>query len=258
MAETKRAPVDAAAVLDVLAAYWRDPAPARFTNRIPGRIAGGEHDQPIPDGISNPYWEIIRQLPLDNIGMPYRTARPEPDAFFFNPRDPARLLTERGALCVTFAWSVPSPGDIAWIVSRLSGTGIVEPGAGSGYWAWQLAQAGADVVAYDPAPPDANKFTTGKPWYPVLRNDHRVVSRHPGRSLLLCWPGYGSDWAGTALAMYGGNQVFYAGEGEGGCCADDAFFRLLDAEWEDAGDCPAHVSFSGIHCYLTEYRRKAA
>jgi len=48
------------------------------------------------------------------------------------------------------------------------------------------------------------------------------------------------------------------GEPEGGCCADDAFFGMLDAEWDEVGDCPHHVTFGGIHCYLTEYRRKGA
>ena len=253
--DTVIAPADADVILAALAAYWAAPAPARFTNRIPGRIAGSTHDQAVPEGAANPYWEIVRQMPLDTIGSPWR-AQPEPDSYFFDPRDPMRLLTERHSLCVTFSWSIPSPGDIEWITSRLGGKGIVEPGAGGGYWAWQLAQAGADVAAYDlvPAAP-GNRFAV-RGWHPVMAGDQYAVTAHPDRSMLLCWPSDGGSWARQALAAFGGDQLFYAGEGSGGCCADDEFFALLDAGWDEAGICPHHISYSGIHCYLTEYRRK--
>jgi hypothetical protein len=88
-----------------------------------------------------------------------------------------------------------------------------------------------------------------------MRGDHGEVAHHPDRAMLLCWPSYDEPWAAWSLAAYKGDQLFYIGEGPGGCCADDEFFSLLDAEWEEAGDCPAHVSYAGIHCYLTEYRR---
>ena len=56
--EAKSSPVDPGAVLETLAAYWAHPVPARFTNRVPGRIAGSAHDQLVPEGTANPYWEI--------------------------------------------------------------------------------------------------------------------------------------------------------------------------------------------------------
>lgn len=253
---SKTEPTDAGDVLRALAAYWADPQPDRTFGRMPKRIAGSEFDQQVPEGIRNPYWEIIRQLPCDVIGQPWRKNRPEPDAYFFDPRTTNRMLTDRGHLCATYSWSIPSPGDVAWITERLAGRGVVETGAGLGYWAWQLAQAGADVIAYEPEDPAGNDFVTGQPWHPVLRDDHGASAHHPERSLLLCWPSYSQPWAAWTLATYKGDQLFYAGEGEGGCCADDDFFSLLDAEWEDAAGSPHHVSYSGIHCYLTEYRRK--
>ncbi|MDQ2874832.1 MAG: hypothetical protein M3Y33_08580 [Actinomycetota bacterium] len=256
--DSRTPPVDADEVLAVLAAYWADPKPSRWGGGIPRCIAGSEYDQIVSEGASNPYWEIVRRLPCDAFrSRMFPGGQPEPDAYFFDVQSTDRMLTDRGHLCATFSWSIPSPGDIAWITEGLAGRGIVEPGAGGGYWAWQLAQAGADVVAYEPEDPADNKFVTGEPWYPVLRGDHGETARHPGRSLLLCWPSYAEPWAAWSLATYKGDQLFYAGAGVGGCCADDEFFSLLAAEWEDAGDSPAHVTFSGIHCYLTEYRRKA-
>lgn len=287
MSETteKTTPVDAAALLAALAEYWDalKPGlpPARdmsmltaaqqadvrtaelgsyitamrgYRQSAPGRIAGGPHDQIIPPGIRNPYWEIIRQIPCDSIESPWRRG-PEPDGYAMWPD--GGYIADRFSLCRTFSWAIPSPGDIAWISERLDGRGVVEPGAGLGYWAWQLSQAGVNVIAYEPEHPDDNKFVAGEPWYPVLRGDHGETAYHPDRSMLLCWPNYDQPWAAWSLAAYKGDQLFYIGEGEGGCCADDEFFSLLGAEWEEVGTCPAHVSYSAIHCYLTEYRRKS-
>lgn len=254
-AETKLTAVVTERVLANLAEFWEHPVPGRFSQRMPQRIAGGPHDQAVPEGTQNPYWEIVRQLPLTSIPNPW-SRRPEPDAYWFGPGEELRQFADRHSLCTAFSWAIPSPGDVAWIKARLGGRGIVEPGAGHGYWAWQLAQAGVDVVAYEPVAPEDNTFVTGEPWSPVLPGDHDAVKAHPDRSLLLCWPSYSEPWASWALANYAGDQLFYAGEGEGGCCADDGFFRLLEAEWEDMGDSPSHISYHGIHCYLTEYRRK--
>lgn len=255
MTETVR-DVHRRAVLAALEEFWQNPQRDRITHRVPERIAGSPADQVMPEGTENPYWEIIRQTPCDTIGSPWRHARPQPDPYFTDPAT-NRYLADRKTLCMAYSWSIPSPGDIAWITSRLSSAGVVEPGAGGGYWAWQLAQAGVDVIAYDPADPAGSKFTSGEPWYPVLRDDHGVTARHPDRSLLLCWPSYDEPWGAWSLAAYKGTQVFYIGEGQGGCCATDEFFDLLEAEWEEAGISPHHVTYSGIHCSLTEYRRKA-
>lgn len=248
--------VHAWALLARLAEFWENPQPDRYTHRIPGRIAGSEHDQLVPDGTRNPYWEIIRQAPSDP--DPWRKV-PSPDGYSRASGDlSAPYLVSRGDLCGLYSWSICSPGDVAWITERLDGRGIVEPGAGGGYWAWQLSQAGADVVAFDPLGAEGNKYVTSDPWFPVLTGDHSVTADWPERALFLCWPSYDEPWGAQALAAYEGDQLFYAGEGPGGCCADNEFFSLLAAEWDEAGDCPAHVSYSGIHCYLTEYRRKGA
>lgn len=243
-------------VLANLADFWEHPVPGRFGDGIPRRIAGSQCDQQIPAGTQNPYWEIVRQLPVSAIEYHYQ-GRMDPDCHWFSPGEELRSFTDRHTLCMTFAWSIISPGDVAWIKSRLNSTGIVEPGAGHGYWAWQLAQAGIDVAAYEPADPEGNAFVLGdEPWFPVRRCDHTVVAEHPEHALLLCWPSYDKSWAAEALRAYEGSQLFYAGESWGGCTADDDFFGLLDTEWEEASTAPHHVTYSGIHCYLTEYQRK--
>jgi hypothetical protein len=186
-------PVDADALLAELAAWWQDPEPDHYSRNIPARIAGGKWDQEVPVGTRNPYWEIIRQLPLSDIPFP-RETRPEPMTHLFTgtPGNDLRVFADRFSLCRTFSWSIPSPGDIAWMRDILGGKGVVETGAAQ------------------------------------------------------------------SLACYDGDLLIFAGEPEGGCAADDEFFKLLDAEWEESGVAPQHVSHWGIHCYLTAYMRKGA
>ena len=251
-------PLDTAAPLADLADWWATPRPDKFSGKVPGRIAGSEWDQEIPEGTQNPYWEIIRQLPLDGMGagMPWRT-RPEPSTHvILDGHANIRYFADRFALCGTYSWSICSPGDIAWLKDILAGRGVVEAGAGTGYWAWQMEQAGIYAAAYEPNEPGQNGFAR-REWTTVLRDDHTAVKHHPDRALFLCWPSYSEPWAAQSLACYSGDLLIYAGEGEGGCTADDEFFKLLDAEWDEIDGSPSHISYCGIHCYLTAYRRRA-
>jgi len=249
--------LDTEALLADLAEWWADAPECAHTGARPLRIAGGEFDQQIPEGTQNPYWEIIRQLPREPLSFPWQT-RPEPTLHWLGAggRD-FHLFADRFDMCGTYSWSICSPGDITWLREVLGGRGVVETGAGTGYWAWQLEQAGISVAAYDPNPPEPGNHFARREWTTVLRDDHGASRHHPDRALFLCWPSYSDPWAAQSLACYGGDMLIYAGEGEGGCTADDEFFRLRDAEWDEIGDSPAHVSYGGIHDYLTAYRRKA-
>ncbi|MDH2424849.1 hypothetical protein [Sphaerisporangium sp. TRM90804] len=213
-------------------------------------IAGTAHDQVVPEGVSNPYWEIVRLLPsIDDRWMGDGIT---PTGYY------AGLSVGRTKLVSTYSWSIPTPGDITWIAGVLNGRAVVEVGAGSGYWAWQLAQAGVDVVAYEPNDVTDNTFVEiTEPYYPLLRDDASAAGKHPDRALLLSWPSYSDPWASHALSAYEGDLLLYVGEGESGCCADDAFFELLDAEWTEIGRSPHHVTWWGIHCRLIAYERTA-
>jgi hypothetical protein len=223
-------------------------------------IAGSEQDQHVPDGASNPYWEIVRLIP----GEPgFRGHRIEPEAHWAHSGDRTAMSRayaaglDRQSLCARYSWSIPSPGDIAWIAQLLDGRAVVEIGAGSGYWAWQLAQAGVPVAAYDPHPPGPeNKFVTHRTYHPVLAGDHTAAANHPDRALMLCWPAYGDPYAKQALHAYRGDLLIYIGEGPGGCCADDRFHSILERDFEEIGSSPFHVTYWGIHCGLTAYRRR--
>lgn len=131
-----------------------------------------------------------------------------------------------------FAFAVPTDQALD-AIARHSPGGVVEVGAGTGYWAHLLHQRGVDVVAYDVAPaPTADRewFADTEPWYPVQPGDHHAAAQHPDRTLLLVWPTKGAIWAAEALAEFhesGGGCVAFVGEGPGGRTGDEVFHALL-------------------------------
>lgn len=218
-----------------------------------------------PAGIENPYWATVRQLPDSRLNFDDRWS---PDGFGFDLRTYQTRGPSRDDLVTRYAWAITDPMSVAF-VARHAPNGIVEIGAGSGYWAWQLTQRGVDVVAYDVAPPHThpNKYcqqAAADPrdalrplFYPVAEIGHTAATRHPDRALFLCWPPYSSSMARDALAFYDGDRLIYIGEGEGGCTADDDFHAALDAEWTEV-DSHKPVQWGGIRDWITVYDRAGA
>ncbi|MGW4663244.1 hypothetical protein [Streptosporangium sandarakinum] len=251
MSETLTEPFDLDRALNALSSYWARGGNEIYPGRRLFRIAGTEHDQLVPAGVENPYWELIRQMPSTD---ERRWQGVTPYGY-----DEYELGVGRIAAVTAYSWSIPSPGDIAWITNALDGRGVVEVGAGSGYWAWQMAQAGVDVVAYEPNEAADNTFVhVAEPYHPLLRDDASAAGRHPDRALFLSWPNYSHPWAAQALSSYQGDLLIYVGEGWGGCCGDDDFFELLNTEWVEVGESPHHRTWWGINCRLIAYRRKSA
>ncbi|MBF6373901.1 methyltransferase domain-containing protein [Nocardia farcinica] len=193
----------------------------------------------------NPYWAIVRLM------------RHEPEAW----GDPWAVdqfgddTPLRRSMVQTYAWSIPSPADVQWMHRILGGRDVVEIGAGSGYWAWQLRQLGVDVDAVDDS-----SWTRpwAKQWSPVRKGGPKDAALHPDRALLLVWPPYDDAMAYRSLTAYEGDLVFYAGEGSYGCTADDQFHHELEKSWELVGTAPHHPTFDGIHCRLYAYRRNGS
>ncbi len=150
------------------------------------------------------------------------------DAVLISLEHAAARRRLRHELVRRYAWAVPSEE----VIRQIAAYGpIIEVGAGTGYWASLLSQAGADVMAFDldPAGPEnATRFHEAVSYFPVLPGGPEVADRYPERALLLCWPPYESSMAADALRHYQGHTVIYVGEGPGGCTADDEFHRLLD------------------------------
>jgi hypothetical protein len=208
-------------------------------------------DQPTPPGRSNPYWDAVRTVPAGPFVGPGSRWAP----------DPLRPGGGQGrdALVRRYAFAVPTPGDINWMARHLNGRPVIEVGAGNGYWAWQLSQAGVDVRAVDAgdaAPGDGNRFFDARRWHPIEHGTAETVELDGRRVLLLCWPHYQDEMAATALRRYRGDLLFYCGQLEGGASGSLAFHRQLRRDWEEVDASPFHVSWDGLFDVLVCYRRR--
>lgn len=162
-----------------------------------------------------------------------------------------------------FAWGVPT-AEAVEVIRQVAGvSGVVEIGAGTGYWTHILRLHGVPVVAYDLHPCDgadtnghhasSAEGANPPPFASVRVGGADAAAAHPSASLLLCWPPREdapgevredvSTMAAEALRAYRGDVVLYVGEspattaGEqssreyAGATAGPAFHRALLADW---------------------------
>jgi hypothetical protein len=140
--------------------------------------------------------------------------------------------TVREELIARYAFAVPTD-DALEAIEAASPDGVIELGAGTGYWAGLLDDRGLSVEAFDiaPAPSQDNQWFAGSPsWYPVRPGDHTTPAAYPERTLLIVWPTRNETWAAAALDAYheaGGQCVAYVGEGPGGHTGDDVFHARI-------------------------------
>lgn len=203
---------------------------------------------------TNDYWDAVRDhIEHDSLGD-----GPTVDTYGSIRRNYG-LRVDREGLTSRYSWTVTDPATVDFVIEH-AGNLVVDPMAGSGWWAYLLTQAGVTVMASDVTPPNGtrdNVWHRGDSHVPVGRSDAAdAVSLAPvGATLLLSWPPYDGDPGYRALKAYRGNRVIYAGEGWGGCCGDDDMFELLRDEWDEVAE-HRPVQFYGLHDYVTTYQRK--
>lgn len=233
----------------------------------------------VPSVTENPYWEIVREIEPDDLDMKYGGVfSPQSYPRLRDLRDAAARAGEiaaeterrgRDRLVRRYSWAIPDPVTLQFIAA-LSSKGIVEVGAGTGYWAWQLSQLGVDVVAYDLKPPhvhpngfhqlqevktEADCVLREDTFFDVQPEDAAVAAaRHSDRVLMLCWPPYRETMAVRALEAFQGDRVIYIGEGDGGCTGGARFHATLAAQWDEVAT-HRPVQWYGMHDWVTVYDR---
>lgn len=225
-----------------LAGTGNAQADAAFDLRFVHYVTGGRAES------DNPYWDIVAPSISDNKGRRVVNGG--------NPEGSARLAYAQMLLQAIYAYAIPSPETMAWMSAFCAGERIVDLGAGRGYWAAQMAQAGMTVEAYDFEPPDKVENASfpragelADVWYPVgdLGEFKQSVAGRSDYVLFLCWPpGWGNTMASEALAMFeksGGTRLIFIGQPRGGMTGDDAFFDALSAGWELESEDPQFVSW---------------
>lgn len=202
---------------------------------------------------TNAYWEAVREY----VKVDRFYGGPCVDTYGAIERN-FEIRVDRFELCSEFSWTVTDPITVDF-VRRHAGQSVNDPLAGSGWWAWLLEQAGIDVIASDINPPDgtpANKWHRGGTHVDIARMDAAEAVKLGGApwTLLLSWPPYESEVGEHMLAAYTGRRVIYIGEGEDGCCGNDAMFTVLERDWHEIAT-HRPVQFYGLHDYVTVYER---
>ena len=150
-----------------------------------------------------------------------------------------------------FGFSVPCTE----AVERLKGLSpLVEVGAGSGYWAKILRDAGADIIATD----IGQQSGYSKLW--VVDSVERMsaddaIAKWPERNVFVSWPSYDMPWAREMVEkIRPGKMLAYIGEARGGCTADNGFFEVLSKQFEMV-ETVRIPQWPGIHDELWILRR---
>lgn len=143
------------------------------------------------------------------------------------PQEDVLLLSGYRDIAVQeYAWAIPNLKALKAIKKY---SPIIELGAGSGYWAYELNKIKTQIKAFDNF---SWKEEFIKSWYPVKKGTPSIIQKYPNRTLLLIWPPQKDNFAINCLKYYKGNTLIYVGEDHGGCTANDAFFENLNTNWE--------------------------
>jgi hypothetical protein len=169
-----------------------------------------------------------------------------------------RAYHARKSCTEKYGFAIPTDEVVKKIVSFGK---IIEMGAGTGYWARLISEAGGDIVAFDKDPvyTGRNFYKFRESWWHVVESTPAILAlkKYADRTLFLCWPSYGTPFGADCLKAYQGDTFLYVGEGHYGCCGDKKFWSILDKEWEEDDDEYMSIpQWDGIHDYFTVYRRK--
>lgn len=166
----------------------------------------------------------------------------------------------RDRLVQQYSFGIPNE-DALRAIQRWSANGVLEVGAGTGYWAKLLAELGVDVRACDPVTtvyknPEGVEALLEPIHFPVEKRSGVEALQEDGhsRTLLLCWPDI-QDWPAQTLEAYQGGTVVYVGEGDGGHTGEQRFHKLLADWWERKEEC-AIPQWEGVYDYLMVFQRK--
>jgi len=212
----------------------------------------------------NPYWDAVK----DHIGWDDLMRQ-----HAVLPRDPLHGDDDDGIwrnvastklrkqLIPRYAWTVSDPETVDFVL-RFCGDTVIDPMAGSGYWARLLAERGVFTLTYDrhAATPEDNHWHRGvEHWTTVLPGEaaDTVAAAGSGVTLLLSWPPYNTSDGADAVRAYTGQRIIYIGEGDGGCTGDDALHKILETEWAEV-EYHAPVQWWGLHDIVFVYDRLPA
>jgi len=180
----------------------------------------------------------MRNRKRHSIGSEPSLGRVDPRGPYYQEFREATQTRER--LVRKYSYAVPTEEAIRTL-ARYSP--ILEIGAGTGYWAFLLDQAGADVLAFDDFKRREGYFPECEEHFCVQDGGVEEIESYPDRTLFLCWPDPSpgprveEGLAEGCLRRFSGDHVAYVGcwpsTGETKPkTGDPGFFERLDTDFE--------------------------
>ena len=132
------------------------------------------------------------------------------------------------------SWVVPTYENFEFIINKIkeiNPQNIIELGAGSGLFAKYLNQnINCNYIGYKKNKYDCDDLNFCKKI--KLIDSFSEIDFSGKDTYLLFWPPYANDFAYNVLKKFLKNKdakyLFYIGEDEGGCTANDDFFKLIE------------------------------
>lgn len=198
--------------------------------------------------IDNPYWDEVE--PFVKVDMVNRSRLVELGVWDW--------LTRRAQLTAKYSWTITDPGTFDFVRAHCPNR-LLDPLAGTGYWAYLLGQVGVEVFASDLRPPhpesDLNIWHAMVEQHVLVKEENAaeaMIISEPGDTLLLSWPP-ASPVAEETLKAFRGNQMIYIGE-TSSTCASAEFWALVAVNWHAIGG-HTPVQFEHMHDHVTVWSR---
>lgn len=155
----------------------------------------------------------------------------------------------------TLSFSIPTTEALKEITIFADGDVIEEHFAGTGYWAYLLEKEfNQKVLAHD-LNQDHYAVSKTKSFVPIKTRDVSRVKPKANSTVMMSWIPYQSAKADSFLRkMNKGQKLIHISEGDGGCCATESTFEILDKEFEYVKSSDL-VVFHGLHDRLEFYRK---
>ena len=172
------------------------------------------------------------------------------------PKDEVRTswdnYTARREYVKAYSWAIPT----SEAIKAMALVPLVEIGAGTGYWASLVQQAGGEIWPFDRYLGARNSYKHTTQWTKVMQGGPGMLKGLSKElNLFLCWPPYAEPMARQCLNYFQGQYVFYVGEGDGGCTGDDQFHQRLSDRY-DLVEEMVLPTWAGIHDSLYVYKKQ--
>lgn len=157
-----------------------------------------------------------------------------------------------------FSYSIPTLEALTKIKKFVGNKTISEFMSGTGYWSFLLQQIGCKIIPSDIVVKKTKYRMDGEKNFIKLKriNIGTIKRLTKNNAIMLSWIPYMSYIANNILnLMHSEQKLILIGEEQGGCCANDNFFEILDKEFNliEVVNIP---QFEGINDYIKFYEKK--